>query len=562
MKGYRWVGLGVCLFVIVSGCKETGENPGINEDLAPDDALAEVDWGESDQHEIELPPSCEPACGANQQCQDGRCVCLSGWGDCDDDGATGCETSLMHAEEHCGGCGSLCAGSNNACINGECRCASGWGECDGDLANGCETSLLEDADHCGGCGLACGPNAVGCESGICQCAEGYYLPGPNTICTDVHNGPTQCREGFALCDFHATTGCETHIASDPENCGACTYTCGVHALCKAGECVCEEGFGFHGANTQCSKDTFICRDGFGDCDTDSANGCEGDLMYDPRHCGACGHRCDEGQVCFMGECEGQWSEIPDGSFLMGSPLDEAGRDVFDAGETQRAVSLTRSFAMQSTEVTWGQWVALMGGRIPSGWTRRMPYEEASWYDALRFANALSVQEGLTPCYVIGDCEDDACAVTLAHDAATPYECEGYRLPTEAEWEYAARAGTTTALYTGNLIRRTMWSCLDEQPTLDEAGWYCGNTSFTKEVGLKTPNSWGLFDVMGNAAEWVWDWMDKETVPQASVDPVGPASGDWKVTRGGVSYSNALYCRSAARRSATRAGFRLVRTLPD
>jgi formylglycine-generating enzyme required for sulfatase activity len=158
-----------------------------------------------------------------------------------------------------------------------------------------------------------------------------------------------------------------------------------------------------------------------------------------------------------------------------------------------------------------------------------------------------------------------CDVSL-NEVSTPYECEGYRLPTEAEWEYAIRAGTTTAFYNGDI---TYKGCSPLDPNLDLIGWYCGNSEETTyPVALKEPNAWRLYDMSGNVAEWVWDWFTSD-IEKDTIDPTGPphSSLNKKVCRGGSWDWKPHWCRSAARIVAPPGarfesiGFRPVRTAP-
>jgi formylglycine-generating enzyme required for sulfatase activity len=233
-----------------------------------------------------------------------------------------------------------------------------------------------------------------------------------------------------------------------------------------------------------------------------------------------------------------------GSFTMGSPGDERGRD---GDETQHRVTITRPFLMKVTEVTQAEWQAVLGGN-PSDFAGcpSCPVETVSWYESAAYCNALSLREGLEHCY-----QDAGGAPYDAADAAsevTPrwprgLACPGYRLPTEAEWEYAARAGTQTAFHTGALLGDP--GC-GAEANLDRAGWYCGNSGDTTHpVGQKAANAWGLYDMHGNVWEWCWDWYADYPAGPVS-DPVGPQAGSSRVGRGGSWSNNARNARSANR----------------
>ncbi len=252
---------------------------------------------------------------------------------------------------------------------------------------------------------------------------------------------------------------------------------------------------------------------------------------------------------------------------MGSPTAELGRD---GDETQHSVTLTRSFLMQSTEVTQGQWKALSGGANPSNFSDcgdSCPVERVDWYSAVAFANALSVREGLSPCYTLTGCSDsvngwnDGAHSGCSGATFAGLSCTGYRLPTESEWEYAARAGTTTATYAGNL---TSTECGDT--TLPPIAWFCGNSDGrTHPVATRQANVWGLYDMLGNVWEWTWDWYG--TYPSAVTDPLGPSSGSNRVLRGGSFDYGASRARAANRGLDVPSnrfsfyGFRLARTAP-
>lgn len=208
--------------------------------------------------------------------------------------------------------------------------------------------------------------------------------------------------------------------------------------------------------------------------------------------------------------------IPAGSFSMGSPLEgEPGRSNM---ESLRSVVLTSDFWMGETEVTQEQFRAVMN-RDPS-WNKGpgRPVESVTWEEARRFCRRLN---------------------RLCRKMLPPgYE---FALPTEAQWEYACRAGTKTPLNSGRGL-----VALDERCyNLDDVAWYKHNTSGPMGVGRKNPNSWGLYDMHGNVAEWCQDYYT--FYPSGdSVDPEGPGSGRYRVYRGGSWKSEPVSCRSAAR----------------
>jgi len=250
--------------------------------------------------------------------------------------------------------------------------------------------------------------------------------------------------------------------------------------------------------------------------------------------------------------------IPAGTFQMGSPEGEPNRLPY---ETQHQVTLSRDFLIQITEVTQAQWQALMGNNPSNfmGDTNR-PVEQVSWYDAVAYANALSVADGLPKAYNLSGCSGTpgarnySCSnVTLT--ASTPYATTGWRLPTEAEWEYAYRAGSSTAWYFG-----------PDSSLLGTHAWFDGNSgNTTHPVAQKQPNAWGLYDMAGNVLEWCWDWSGN--YPGTVTDPVGPTSSSGRVVRGGSWGGGASYARAADRDYSAPGGrngalgFRLARSRP-
>ncbi len=230
--------------------------------------------------------------------------------------------------------------------------------------------------------------------------------------------------------------------------------------------------------------------------------------------------------------------IEAGSFQMGSPKTEEGRS---DDEDRHAVTLTRPFLLGRTEVTQGLYQAVMGEN-PSGnkASPLHPVENVSWFDAVRYCNQRSKKEGLPACYVIEGTGDKQ-NVTWPDGL----KCRGYRLPTEAEWEYAARAGQHT-LYSGS-------------DKVDEVAWNGAETQAKK----KRANAWGLYNMSGNVWEWVWDFYAPY---QPGTDPIGPAAGSERVLRGGSWLSRAANWRVSYRSRSEPAdrydviGFRLSRSL--
>ena len=229
--------------------------------------------------------------------------------------------------------------------------------------------------------------------------------------------------------------------------------------------------------------------------------------------------------------------------MIGMPLVLIRAGTFDMGDLAgdgdpdeqpvHTETFTRDFYIGRYEVTQEEYVTMVGNNPSHNPENdRRPVENVSWYDAVRFVNALSTFEDDEPCYdnngnVIGG-------------GGNPYECEGYRLPMEAEWEYATRAGTTTKYYYGDTLTDLMV-----------------NTRVSV-VGEKYQNPWGLYDVHGNVEEWVYDWysaMYYENSP--SIDPSGPVAAGGKVIRDGIPSSD----RWTSARSIFwyGLGFRLVRT---
>jgi len=271
---------------------------------------------------------------------------------------------------------------------------------------------------------------------------------------------------------------------------------------------------------------------------------------------------------------GTWKFIPAGTFLMGSALSEPCRHTL---EVQHKVTLTRSFWIMTTEVTQAQFKSQMGYNPSYPWSGNRtdhPVEQVTWHEAAAYANALSTWVAKELCYTCkGPGKDVLCSEAAKYSKNKIYACPGYRLPTESEWEYAYRAGTTTAFYNGNISNGS--DCFKVDLNADKIAWYCVNSGgappasfgWPRKVGQKAPNAWGLYDMAGNVWEWCHDIL--APYPAKSVtDPVGLWTASWKYTntRGGGFSSNACNVRAARRvaigtsRRKNVTGFRVVRSV--
>lgn len=207
-------------------------------------------------------------------------------------------------------------------------------------------------------------------------------------------------------------------------------------------------------------------------------------------------------------------ELPGGTFLMGSP--DSDREAFDNEKPQHQVTIA-AFAISRYPITRQLYREIVGA-APEQWERNkgeqnLPANYVSWFDAARFCNALSTQVGLSPCYRIdGD------------NVEWNRQAEGYRLPTEVEWEYACRAGATSKRFFG-----------DDPHELGDYAWFSDNSGGrVHPVGEKKPNPWDLHDMIGNVWEWCWDWFADylSNATQTIADPTGPEHGNSRVLRGG------------------------------
>jgi formylglycine-generating enzyme required for sulfatase activity len=280
--------------------------------------------------------------------------------------------------------------------------------------------------------------------------------------------------------------------------------------------------------------------------------------------------------------------VAPGTFIMGSPANEYG---WETDEYQHEVTLTHGVYVKTTEVTNQQYMDMAQWAYDNGYVTATstylydnldgstqilkclgsggyaitfnngifnctypshPAEYVSWYGSVAYCDWLSLQQGLPRAYD---------HTTWQCNGGNPYTAAGYRLPTEAEWEYACRAGSVTAFANGPIMQLY---CDPIDQNLVLMGWYCGNAEgWTHPVAQKYPNAWGLYDMHGNLMEWCNDWYGE--YGGAVTDPVGPGMGYARVYRSGTCYNYAWYCRSAYRdycspdAANSYSGFRPVRS---
>ena len=285
-----------------------------------------------------------------------------------------------------------------------------------------------------------------------------------------------------------------------------------------------------------------------------------------RKCSVCGCEdtvTDEGSM--IGVPEG-FVLIPAGTFQMGS------NGGYNDNKPVHEVTITKQFYMGKYEVTQAEYekYCSYGSSSPSsdkGDGDNYPAYYVSWYDALVYCNKRSMAEKLTPCYSIKDSTNPeewgvvpTSSDTTWNAVICNWNANGYRLPTEAEWEYAARAGNKT-------VASLTYSGTSDVNQLGDYAWYDGNSNLkTHEVGTKSPNEFGLYDMSGNVFEWCWNWYTNsyDTETEGGSDPTGASSGSYRVSRGGSWNFNSDGCAVSFRGGSFPSnrfdflGFRVVR----
>ena len=488
----------------------------------------------------------------------------------------------LRDDDNCAACGVGCVAPQVCDGQGGCSCSD-------PKFSGASCDACADPTFAGmNCDACADPTFTGTSCDECadptftgtscdECADPTFTGTSCDECADPTFTGTSCDE----CADPTFTGTSCDECADPTFTGTSCDECADphYALPECTSCLpqytgtsCDECADPHYALPECTS----CLPEYTGTNCDACadptyTGASCDECADPTYNGPdCAWYCDNGLV--GPNCDEVI--IPAGTFTMGSPGSEPCR--FDE-EVQHQVTLTQSFALKATEVTQAEWEALMGNNPSekSPGCDECPVETVNWYEALAYCNALSASAGLEACYTLSGCTAQSpgtnmtcTGVTVTAPDGDVYGCEGYRLPTEAEWEYAARAGTTEATYNGDIASG---DCYLVSPVLEPIAWYGQNSGFTTNpVAQKDANPWGLYDMLGNVWEWTWDKYGSYD-NGASQDPTGASSGSVRVYRGcgwaTLNHATARRCRAAVRDGDTPerryavVGFRPARSLP-
>jgi formylglycine-generating enzyme required for sulfatase activity len=535
-----------------------------------------------------------PCTGDHQVCSNGICSCQAGYCHIDD-------TCIAHGEvdpwQKCNVCDAFSDTSDWSIAPFGTICRESDGECDGaevcdgasadcplqhfkNFATPCgssENSICNRPDSCDGMG-SCAPNFTGtqimCRAPQSTCDATDFCNGVGGCIDEIQPAQSPCNDQND-CTFNDMCN---GIGSDLSSCSGTIYGCNGQGTCNNHDNLCTCEAAYSGDNCESCASFYQDMDEDGICTISCFNANAPNCLLFGL---ICSH--ESGIASCMTPL---FTPVPGGVFDMGSPSNEQGRD---SDEVAHQVRISSGIEMMQTEVTqslWNDIASLQGWATSPSYNEdceNCPVERINWYEALAFANALSTSLNLPECYRLtgcsgtigGGCTMKTCngdyyceSVTLTSPIIT--NCSGYRLPTEAEWEFAYRAKSETPFYpsTGNDGNIIDLDCSDAN--LDRIAWYCGNSNLTThEVGGKSANSFNLYDMAGNISEWTWDKYLAPYETLNTTDPSGPEFGINRVVRGGNFQTKASSNRASSRQDihpterSSALGLRLVRGLdPD
>ena len=531
-------------------------------------------------------------------------------------GAASCGNGNIEATEQCDGsnlagatclslgytggtltCSAACLRNVSGCTGKKAVCSNGLieagEECDGSNLGGLTCASMGYATGALSCSTSCQRILTGCSGGVASCGNGLIEAGEQ--CDGVNLGGQTCTSlGYAGGPLTCGTTCQRVVsacivpdAGIPPDAGS-TPDAGVPDAVQPDSAITPDSTQPDSTQPDSAQPDSatgpICGDslitGQEDCDGTQLGG----YTCATLGLGAGNLTCNSTTCLFdTSGCAfasgSAWISFSAGSYYMGAPSSEPCSEPYGyIKESRHQVTLTRAFEIMAAEVTQAEFLAVMN----YNWSTNSicgtacPVENVSWSEAAAYANALSVQKSLTPCYSCsGSGPTVSCGQATAYSGSLIYSCPGYRLPTEAEWEYAYRAGTSTAYYSGINSATTCATCTTLEANAGNIGWYCANATnsggflATQQVGQRVANARGVYDMAGNVREWVHDSLQNDLGTASATDPVVSPTSVYRVTRGadfnpyyarGLRAAHRIYASSTHK--DPNLGFRLVRTTPS